>query len=1067
MCSTPRAGSTMPPTWLRMPSLFLFLAIALLAKSALYGQMINQVTGDVNSGKLVPLANHHPQWAIQSNRTGLLSADLPLNLTLVLSRSPQQEQALKQLLADQQNLASPDYHHWLSPTQMGERFGLSENDITAITGWLRSQGLDVNWVSPSRVFIGFGGSALAIGRAFHTELQTYKAAGIHGGVERMSVSSDPMIPLALVPAIKSINGLYTVEDQPLHLARAIRSDSPELTTPSGIHIIAPVDFRTIYDYSGVDTSSQAIGIVGRSRTDFADFENFRQKTGTNFPNPTEIVPTSFGAVDPGPALTAPPAATVSTEDQLEATLDVTLAGSVSNGARLLLVVATAASGGIEADAQYLVQSSPVPAPIMTVSFGECESSAGPSGVSFWETLFQQAAAEGISVLVSSGDSGASGCDQNFAAPPAAPLPNSPNYICSSGYATCVGGTQFDDAANSSQYWSANNGPSLGSALGYIPEGGWNEPLDSSGTVQVAASGGGVSSVIATPSWQNGTGVPTTRSGRYTPDIAFSASAHDGYFGCFAAGSGNCVDAADGAYSFEYFFGTSVAAPAMAALTAALDTTVGAPQGNLAPQLYQMAATAPTVFHDVTVTSSGVATCEVDTPSLCNNSIPGPLTLSGGQSGYLVTAGFDEVTGLGSLDVGNLLNNFPTPPTIKILSSPPSVTFPQQLVGFPAQGAVQIENSGSMPLDPLTIAITGANAGDFATVNGCQSALDPQVQCQLQVIFTPSAAGARMATLTVTSANGSNSPLTVPLSGTGTSMLYEPYVSLNESSTTITTAQALTITVLLVPPTGVPKSPAGIPIAPTGTVTITSAGYTSMPATISGNTATFVIPAGTLPVGTEVIFANYSPNSASAAIYTTASGSYPITVTAVPPPGFIIEANNISLTPGATSLNTESVMLVPSGGFTGSVVLTAAITAGPASPNHPPTFNFGTTSPVNVTGSTASGTLTIYTTAPSSANLASPLSRISWYTTGGGSLACLLLMGIPARRRHWRKAIGLVGLLILLAGGVSACGGSSGNKSGTTTGEIIDPGTSAGNYTVTITGTSGKTTAAASIILTVQ
>ena len=129
-----------------MPFLFLFLAIALLAKSALYGQMINQVTGDVDSAKLVRLANHHPQWANQSNRTGLLSADLPLNLTLVLSRSPQQEQALKQLLADQQDLTSHDYHHWLSPTQMGERFGLSEDDITAIIGWLRSQGLHVNWV---------------------------------------------------------------------------------------------------------------------------------------------------------------------------------------------------------------------------------------------------------------------------------------------------------------------------------------------------------------------------------------------------------------------------------------------------------------------------------------------------------------------------------------------------------------------------------------------------------------------------------------------------------------------------------------------------------------------------------------------------------------------------------------------------------------------------------------------------------------------------------------------------------------------------------------------------------
>jgi subtilase family serine protease len=116
---------------------------------------------------------------------------------------------------------------------MGERFGLSENDITAITGWLRSQGLDVNWVSPSRVFIGFGGSALAIGRAFHTELQTYKAAGIHGGVELMSVSSDPMIPLALVPAIKSINGLYTVEDQPLHWRLDIfqREDGTNRWTP--------------------------------------------------------------------------------------------------------------------------------------------------------------------------------------------------------------------------------------------------------------------------------------------------------------------------------------------------------------------------------------------------------------------------------------------------------------------------------------------------------------------------------------------------------------------------------------------------------------------------------------------------------------------------------------------------------------------------------------------------------------------------------------------------------------------------------------------------------------------
>ena len=138
--------------------------------------------------------------------------------------------------------------------------------------------------------------------------------------------------------------------------------------------------------------------MGLSRTDFADFSNFRTLTETDFPNPSEIVPTAFGGIDPGPAFTAPPAASVSVENQLEATLDVSWAGSIADTAPLMLVVATPASGGIEADAQYLVQTSPVPVQVMSISFGACESSAGPSGVTFWDTLFQQAAAEGISVF---------------------------------------------------------------------------------------------------------------------------------------------------------------------------------------------------------------------------------------------------------------------------------------------------------------------------------------------------------------------------------------------------------------------------------------------------------------------------------------------------------------------------------------------------------------------------------------------------------------------------------------------------------------------------------------------
>ena len=158
-------------------------------------------------------------------------------------------------------------------------------------------------------------------------------------------------------------------------------------------------------------------------------------------------------------------------------------------------------------------------------------------------------------------------------------------------------------------------------------------------------------MIATPSWQTGTGVPGARAGRYTPDISFSASCHDGYYGCFAADSNGCTP------NFEYFCGTSAAAPDMAGVTALLDQKLGKGQGNLNPRLYQMAMNVPAAFHDVTVASSGVTNCSVNTPSMCNNSIPGPRESSSGQAGFLVTAGYDEVTGLGSLDVENFIVNF--------------------------------------------------------------------------------------------------------------------------------------------------------------------------------------------------------------------------------------------------------------------------------------------------------------------------------------------------------------------------------------------------------------------------
>src|SRR5262249_3183506 len=144
-------------------------------------------------------------------------------------------------------------------------------------------------------------------------------------------------------------------------------------------------------------------------------------------------------------------------------------------------------------------------------------------------------------------------------------------------------------------------------------------------------------------------------GRYTPDVSFAASSHVPYFGCLAATGATCVPNGKGSFTFAAFSGTSGPTPSMAGVAALLNQKMGGPQGNLNPRLYALAAFPGNgVFHDVTVDTSGVVGCDVTVPSMCNNSTPGPSGLIGGLVGYLVGPGYDEATGLGSIDVANLL-----------------------------------------------------------------------------------------------------------------------------------------------------------------------------------------------------------------------------------------------------------------------------------------------------------------------------------------------------------------------------------------------------------------------------
>ena len=229
-------------------------------------------------------------------------------------------------------------------------------------------------------------------------------------------------------------------------------------------------------------------------------------------------------------------------------------------------------------------------------------------------------------------------------------------------------------------------------------------------------------------------------------------------------------------------------------------------------------------------------------------------------------------------------------------------------------------------------------------------------------------------------------------------------------------------------------------------------------TVNGGTATMVA------AGACSITASQAGNSTYAAA-TPVTDSF--TVSQPVSPSFTLTGTTVTVAPGATTGNASTITLTPVGGFAGSVSLTAAVTTSPAGAQYPPTLSFGSTSPVSITaGATpATATLTITTTPATTSFLSHPRRRpgVPWYSAGGAALACLLLFGLPTRRRCWHSIVRMLMLLAALTASVVACGG--GGSGGGGGGGIA--GTTAGNYIISVTGTSGTTTEAGTLTLTVQ
>jgi hypothetical protein len=587
-------------------------------------------------------------------------------MVLVLSPAPEKQPALLKLLDDQQNRRSPVYHHWLTPQEFGAQFGATNSETEAVRQWLQKSGFQVAPASQSRLWVEFTGTAQQVENTFCTELHYYEWRG----KKYLANATDIAIPSQFAGVTRGVASLNNFGKRPPRLSPNPTRVQPSLTATgqASVYYLAPGDFAAIYNTrsllsSGIDGTGISIAVTAQSEIELPDVQAFRQIFVSSTPN------------DPNFLLSGPDPGVVGPVDVQEAQLDTEWAGAIAPGAMIDLVVAgsTDTTSGVDLAAAYAIDNRI--APILTYSYGACEELLAPPQNAFYNALWQQAAAEGITVVVATGDNGAAGCDSPTAGLPAVHGP-AVNGAATTPYNVAVGGTEFADTANPSAYWGGNNA-NFSSALGYIPEAVWNEscdpgqPLSSTncvfgnGNFSLLAGSGGVSTLYAKPSWQTGAGVPADGM-RDVPDVVLAAAAsHDDIVYCNSTTGEACqINGSGQIVGLTLVGGTSVSTPAMAGILALVEQKNGAFQGQINYNLYSLAQahscnsssqTNPTaqnscVFYDITAGNNSVP-CAGGSPGCSSqqNGVNGELT------GNAAGVGYDLATGLGSVNATNLAN----------------------------------------------------------------------------------------------------------------------------------------------------------------------------------------------------------------------------------------------------------------------------------------------------------------------------------------------------------------------------------------------------------------------------
>jgi len=698
----------------------LAMGISLAASASTPPQNVapNRITQTVDDAVRIKLkGNVHP-LATAANDRGPAEASMPASrLTLLLKHSPTQAQAAREYINQLQDKNSSSYHKWLTPEEFGARFGPSDQDIETVTAWMRSQGFTVNRVAKARNLIEFSGTVGQVQSAFHTSIHSI----LVNGQKHFANTTDPEIPAALAPIVAGITQLHNFNPKPHSILAPKAHLSANSTTgkqitwldPNGYNALyfTPADAAILYNtpnstlnpsYKGTtyDGTGVTVGIVGDSNFTMQDVSNYRafflnDTTSNNLPN------VIIDGNDPGV-----------TGDAAEALLDNEIVTGLAHGAKINFYTAqdTDLQSGLFLAIYRALDDNTVD--ILNVSFGGCEMFQGQAGNEQIYYLWEQAAAQGISVTVSTGDSGSAGCD-NSNSVSIAQDGLAVNGLASTPFNVGVGGTDFSALtanypSSFGQYMNpaGSVAPYYGSVAGYIPESVWNDSTMSNTTLDqnvfsssnnIIGGGGGASNCSSvTSNEQCISGYPkpafqgnlTPADGvRDLPDVSLFASN-----GFNLASWAICADSValgsstpgtdcqlskgvpTASTTLSGFGGTSASAPAFASMLAMVSQSIGGRLGNPNPVLYQLGENQPTAFNDVTIGNNSV-NCYTDSLDCGANNF-----LTGYNSGI----GYDRASGLGSVNGSNLVSTWP------------SVTF------TPSTTQLELSDGGALGTSPITV-----------------------------------------------------------------------------------------------------------------------------------------------------------------------------------------------------------------------------------------------------------------------------------------------------------------------------------------------------------------------------